>query len=144
MDGFTATETAYKNGYADARKEILQDNVIILKEEYERLQKEAALYDPAPWCKLGICEGVSKKCKDTCPDSIYTQIREEAIVDFLVSTEGWTSQQAKLLMRQYMGKTYGIEYRNTDSCIVCGAEIPEGRQVCPTCEYKIRKAIQNS
>ena len=25
---------------------------------------------------------------------------------------------------------------STNTCIVCGAEIPEGRQVCPLCEYK--------
>lgn len=24
--------------------------------------------------------------------------------------------------------------RNTDVCVCCGAEIPEGRQVCPACE----------
>lgn len=24
--------------------------------------------------------------------------------------------------------------RNTDVCVCCGAEIPEGRQVCPVCE----------
>lgn len=30
------------------------------------------------------------------------------------------------------------EYRrwaeNTETCVCCGAEIPEGRQVCPRCE----------
>lgn len=144
MDSFTATETAYKNGYADARKEILKDNVIVSKEDYECLKNEATLYDPAPWCKLGICEGVCKECKDTCPASIYTQIREEAIVDFLVSTGGWLPQEAKTLMRKYMTKTYGIEYEQDNSCVMCGAEIPEGRQVCPACEDKLRNAIQNS
>lgn len=24
--------------------------------------------------------------------------------------------------------------RNTETCVCCGAEIPEGRQVCPACE----------
>ena len=24
--------------------------------------------------------------------------------------------------------------RNTETCVCCGAEIPEGRQVCPVCE----------
>ena len=26
--------------------------------------------------------------------------------------------------------------RNTDVCVCCGAEIPEGRQVCPVCENR--------
>lgn len=26
--------------------------------------------------------------------------------------------------------------RNTDVCVCCGAEIPEGRQVCPACENR--------
>ena len=26
----------------------------------------------------------------------------------------------------------------TEHCICCGAEIPEGRQVCPICAYKIQ------
>ena len=26
-----------------------------------------------------------------------------------------------------------------DTCVSCGAEIPEGRQVCPACESGIRK-----
>ena len=25
---------------------------------------------------------------------------------------------------------------NVDKCIICGATIPEGRQVCPSCEQK--------
>lgn len=28
---------------------------------------------------------------------------------------------------------------NTETCVCCGAEIPEGRQVCPACEAKVRK-----
>ncbi len=26
--------------------------------------------------------------------------------------------------------------RNTETCVCCGAEIPEGRQVCPVCENR--------
>lgn len=26
--------------------------------------------------------------------------------------------------------------RNTDVCVCCGAEIPDGRQVCPACENR--------
>ena len=29
--------------------------------------------------------------------------------------------------------------RNTETCVCCGEEIPEGRQVCPACEAKVRK-----
>ena len=25
---------------------------------------------------------------------------------------------------------------NTETCVCCGAEIPEGRQVCPVCENR--------
>ena len=28
------------------------------------------------------------------------------------------------------------------TCVVCGAEIPEGRQVCPKCEMEYAEAIQ--
>lgn len=118
--------------------------VVLEKDEYECLKKEASLYDPAPWCKLGICEGVRKECKDTCPDSIYTQIREKVIVDFLVSTGNWRVREAEVLMRKYMTETFGIEYKVSNLCIMCGIEIPEGRQVCPACENKLRNAIQNT
>jgi ferredoxin len=132
----------------EKRKNIMfefnKDFVILEKDEYECLKKEASLYDPAPWCKLGICEGICKECKDTCPTSIYTEIREKVIVDFLVSTGGWVPQEAEVLMRKYMTKTYGIEYNIKDLCVMCGVEIPEGRQVCPACENKLKGAIQNS
>lgn len=26
---------------------------------------------------------------------------------------------------------------NSEYCVCCGAEIPEGRQVCPSCEQKV-------
>lgn len=26
--------------------------------------------------------------------------------------------------------------QNTETCVCCGAEIPEGRQVCPVCENR--------
>lgn len=29
-------------------------------------------------------------------------------------------------------------YRNANTCVCCGAIIPEGRQVCPTCENGVR------
>ena len=118
--------------------------VVLEKDEYECLRKEASLYDPAPWCKLGICEGICKECKDTCPGSIYTEIREAAIVGFLVSTGGWLPQEAEALMRKYMTKTYGIKYDIKDLCVVCGREVPEGIQVCPNCEDRLKSAIQNT
>lgn len=33
--------------------------------------------------------------------------------------------------------------RNTETCVCCGAEIPEGRQVCPACEAKVREENNN-
>lgn len=30
----------------------------------------------------------------------------------------------------------GVHYHNEDKCICCGDTIPEGRQVCPSCEVK--------
>ena len=27
----------------------------------------------------------------------------------------------------------GITYKNSNTCVFCGDEIPEGRQVCPKC-----------
>lgn len=33
--------------------------------------------------------------------------------------------------------------RNTETCVCCGAEIPEGRQVCPVCEAKVREENNN-
>ena len=143
MDMHTATEVAFNNGYNKAKEE-LKDCVVLEKDEYECLRKEASLYDPAPWCKPGICEGISKTCKDTCPDSIYTQIREEAIVGFLVSTGGWLPQEAEALMRKYMTKTYGIEYDMKDLCVMCGRKVPKGSRVCPNCEDVLRRAIQNT
>ena len=143
MDMYTATEVAFKNGYNKAKEE-LKDYVILSDEEYKVLEQEARMYDPAPWCKPGICEGISKTCKDTCPDSIYTKIREEAIVGFLVSTGGLLPQEAEAQMHKYMTKTYGIEYDIKDLCVVCGREVPEGIQVCPNCEDTLRRAIQNT
>ena len=32
---------------------------------------------------------------------------------------------------------------NTETCVCCGAEIPEGRQVCPACEAKVREENNN-
>ena len=29
-----------------------------------------------------------------------------------------------------------------DKCVVCGADVPEGRQVCPHCENTINKERQ--
>ena len=29
---------------------------------------------------------------------------------------------------------------NTDRCVFCGATVPEGRQVCPTCQVKFCSA----
>lgn len=31
-------------------------------------------------------------------------------------------------------KRYYIEKTNDNRCLFCGAIIPEGRQICPTCE----------
>ena len=31
-----------------------------------------------------------------------------------------------------------ITYTSNNSCVCCGAVIPEGRRVCPNCEYLAR------
>lgn len=36
-----------------------------------------------------------------------------------------------------MDKKIYLHINNAEHCICCGEVIPEGRQVCPKCEYKI-------
>lgn len=31
--------------------------------------------------------------------------------------------------------------RNDDKCVCCGAYVPEGRQVCASCEYKEKQQL---
>lgn len=31
----------------------------------------------------------------------------------------------------------------TEQCVVCGVEIPEGRQVCPNCEFSNERKVEN-
>lgn len=59
--------------------------------------------------------------------------------------EGWTATEVKYKDGPNILKTYKItqcplfmedDFRNTETCVCCGAEIPEGRQVCPKCENK--------
>lgn len=60
-------------------------------------------------------------------------------------TTYWLNNDATLtIAREYDGRKKAIvswntrvaphHNANTETCVCCGAEIPEGRQVCPACE----------
>ena len=51
----------------------------------------------------------------------YHAGRREELEKWLASVEGFITQRLE---------------RNENRCILCGDIIPEGRQVCPNCNYK--------
>lgn len=57
-------------------------------------------------------------------------------------TDQWSDKELEEALRNILdqdrNRTQSIS-RNTETCVCCGAEIPEGRQVCPACEAKVRK-----
>lgn len=63
---------------AKLKKDDIPENaVVISREEYDGLKKEAEHYDPFWFCTFGGCEGVCKECKNTCEMSIFVKERKE-------------------------------------------------------------------
>lgn len=54
-----------------------------------------------------------------------------------VMSVGRESQRNTELQMEKEEKTMG------DRCVCCGAEIPEGRQVCPSCEEAAKNEVSN-
>lgn len=53
------------------------------------------------------------------------------------NTDKWSDKEIEEALRSILDqgrKRSQSIYRNTETCVCCGAEIPEGRQVCPVCE----------
>ena len=130
-------------------RELNENEVILDKTEYVQLLNEAMMYDPAPWCKPGICEGVSKECKYTCPDSDY--IKEisagiRAFIEYLMPADGIKEDlldSVKPFIREY----YGCEFfeQETDYyCPVCGKVVPKEGCICKPCYEQMVRAVQES
>lgn len=53
------------------------------------------------------------------------------------NTDKWPDKEIEEALRSILDqgrkRSQSIS-RNTETCVCCGAEIPEGRQVCPACE----------
>lgn len=62
------------------------------------------------------------------------------------NTDKWSDKEIEEALRNILdqdrNRTQSIS-RNTETCVCCGAEIPEGRQVCPACEAKVREENNN-
>jgi hypothetical protein len=130
-------------------RELNENEVILDKREYEHLLWEARQYDPAPWCKPGICEGVSKYCKYTCPDSDYIQeiaagIR--AYIQYLQPVDGIEEamlDNVKPFIREYYGCKL-FEQETDYHCPVCGKVVPREGCVCRSCYEQMVRAVQES
>jgi ferredoxin len=54
-------------------------------DEYVGLKRTEQLYDPAPWCTVGICEGLCKECRTTCPASSLVIERDKTAREYKVA-----------------------------------------------------------
>ena len=56
------------------------------------------------------------------------------------NTDKWSDKEIEEALRGIIdrNRTQSVS-RNTDVCVCCGAEIPEGRQVCIKCEREASK-----
>jgi hypothetical protein len=60
-----------------------ENMVMISREEYDGLKKEAEHYDPFWFCTFGGCEGACKECRNTCEMSIFVKERKETAREIL-------------------------------------------------------------
>ena len=59
--------------------------ITILIDEYVGLKRTERLFDPAPWCTVGICEGLCKECRTTCPASSLVIERDKTAREYKVA-----------------------------------------------------------
>lgn len=54
-------------------------------DEYVGLKRTERSFDPAPWCTIGICEGLCKECRTTCPASSLVIEKEKTARNYQVA-----------------------------------------------------------
>lgn len=86
-------EALYNAGY----RKILENAVVLTKEEYDDLKVAADNYDPFWFCSFDGCEGARKGCKDDCEMSIFVQERKKTAKEIL--------SKLNALMEQYHYKS---------------------------------------
>ena len=59
--------------------------ITIPVDDYVGLKRIERSFDPAPWCTVGICEGLCKECRTTCPASSLVIERDKTAREYKVA-----------------------------------------------------------
>lgn len=81
----------------------------------------------------GVVHYVNMQCMEGTLGGGYEFVEALDIDDYVSVTPEQLMINRKLLHRDLHFKL-GEMRENAETCVCCGAEIPEGRQVCPACE----------
>ena len=81
MEQMSCNECSAKSVYGANYRKLADDEMIILKEDYELLKKIEKAFDPLWFCTFGGCEGARKECKNTCEMSIFVKERKQILDD---------------------------------------------------------------
>ena len=114
-------ETKLTEERAIKRLKELQNAVVLTREEYDALKKDAERYDPFWFCTFGGCEGVCKECWNTCEMSIFVKERNETVEKFArlvefhsVSTRDNDGREmftiSALGLKEILHEEFGISY----------------------------------
>lgn len=116
---YKVAEELISQGY----RKLLEDSVVLSREEYRCLKSIEKSYDPFWFCAFGGCEGACKECKDTCEMSIFVKERKETAEKYKVAMMlciqemqkylEITEEQAKILYQHNadIAKQLGVEIK---------------------------------
>lgn len=79
--------------------------IVLTREEYDRLKRDAERYNPFWFCTFGGCEGICSDCKDTCEMSIFVKERKETAKEILQEGKYCLSKSSQ----DWIKERFGVE-----------------------------------